>query len=149
MNVSAGFNWVDARDVAAGALAAEVRGRTGENYLLSGHWAPMPDIAALMTEATGRVGPRLVAPLWLAKLGLPFIGAFARLTGLQPLYTGPSLRALTEHRVCNNAKARAELGFVSRPLEQTIADTFAFYAQAGLLARGVECGTSLPAGAFL
>ena len=149
MNVSGGFNWVDARDVAAGALAAETRGRTGESYLLSGHWAPMPDVAAMMEQATGHRGPRLVAPLWLARVGLPFIAAYSALTDSQPLYTGPSLRALTEHRECNNAKARAELGFAPRPLEQTIADTFAFYEQAGLLEAGVKRGTSLPAGAFL
>jgi dihydroflavonol-4-reductase len=149
MNVASGFNWVDARDVAAGALAAEARGRTGENYLLSGHWAPMTDIAAIMLAATGHRGPRLVSPLWLAKAGLPFIGAFAKLTGSQPLYTGPSLRALTEHRRCDNAKARRELGFTPRPLEQTIVDTFAFYAKAGLLERGVKRGTSLPAGEFI
>jgi dihydroflavonol-4-reductase len=109
----------------------------------------MPDIAAIMQQATGHRGPRFVAPLWLAQLGLPFIAAFAGLTGSQPLYTGPSLRALTEHRECSNAKARTELGFAPRPLERTIADTLAFYAQAGLLTRGAKRGTSLPAGAFL
>jgi len=149
MNVAGGFNWVDARDVAAGALAAEARGRAGERYLLSGHWAPMPEIAALMEEATGRPGPRLVAPLWLARLGLPFIAAYSGLTGAQPLYTGPSLRALTEHRECDNAKARAELGFAPRPLERTIAETLAFYEQAGLLERGAKRGRSLSAGAFI
>jgi len=148
MNVSGGFNWVDARDVAAGALAAEARGRTGQNYLLSGRWAPVTEIAALMQESTGHRGPRLSAPLWLARVGLPFIGAYAKLTGSQPVYTGPSLRALTEHRDCNNAKARAELGFAPRPLERTIADTFAFYERAGLLAPGAKRGTSLSAGEF-
>jgi len=149
MNVASGFNWVDVRDVAAGALAAEIKGRTGENYLLSGHWAPMTDVAAIMERTTGHRGPRLVAPVWLAKLGLPFIGAFAKLTGSQPIYTGPSLRALTEHRTCDNAKARRELGFAPRTLEQTVADTYAFYEQAGLLTRGAKRGTILPAGAFL
>jgi dihydroflavonol-4-reductase len=149
MNVAAGFNWVDARDVTGGALAAESRGRTGENYLLSGHWAPMTDIAAIMERATGHRGPRLVAPLWLAKVGLPFIGAYAALTGSQPLYTGPSLRALSEHRRCDNAKARRELGFAPRPLEETIVDTLAFYAKAGLLDRDAKRGTSLPVAEFV
>lgn len=148
-SVEGGFNWVDARDVVAGALAAETRGRTGENYLLSGHWAPMPDLAAMMERATGRRGPRLVSPLWLARIGVPFIGAYAKLTGSQPLYTGPSLRALTEHRECDNGKARTELGFAPRPLATTIAETFAFYERAGLLVNGVKRGTSLPAGACL
>jgi dihydroflavonol-4-reductase len=149
MNVSGGFNWVDARDVATGAMAAEERGRTGENYLLSGCWAAMPEIAGIMEAATGRRGPRLIAPLWLAKLGLPFIGAYSKLTRSQPLYTTPSLRALTEHRACDNAKARAELGFCPRPLERTIVDTYAFYAQAGLLERGEKRGKSLPQEAFV
>jgi dihydroflavonol-4-reductase len=149
MNVAGGFNWVDARDVALGALAAEARGRTGENYLLSGQWAPMPEIAALMEQATGRRGPKLIAPLWLARVGLPFIAAYSALTGAQPLYTGPSLRALTEHRHCDNVKARAELGFSPRPLAATVSETLAFFEQAGLLKIGVTRGASLPAGAFL
>lgn len=133
VNVAGGFNWVDARDIAAGALAAEARGRSGESYLLSGHWASMRDLAALMRKCTGRRGPRLVAPLWLARIGVPFFAAWTKLTGSEPLYTAASLRALKEHRVCSSAKASAELGFASRPLEPTIADTFAFYARAGLL----------------
>lgn len=149
MNVAGGFNWVDARDVAAGAIAAEERGRTGERYLLSGHWAPMPTIAAIMEQATGHRGPRLVAPIWLAKVGVPFIGVYAKVTGAQPLYTAPSLRALSEHRECDNTKARRELGFAPRPLERTVVDTFAFYEQAELLRRGARRGTSLPAGAFV
>jgi dihydroflavonol-4-reductase len=149
MSVAGGFNWVDARDVAMGALAAEARGRAGERYLLSGHWASISDIAAMMEGATGRRGPRLVAPLWLARLGVPYIAALAALARSQPLYTASALRALSEHRECNNAKARRELGFAPRPLDRTIADTFGFYAQAGLLQLGAKRGTSLPAGAFI
>ena len=36
--VTGGFNFVDVRDVVAGALGAEARGRTGESYLLGGEW---------------------------------------------------------------------------------------------------------------
>ena len=149
MSVGGGFNWVDARDVATGVLAAEALGRAGERYLLSGHWASIPDIAAMMERATGRKGPRLVAPLWLARVGVPYIAALAALTRSQPLYTAPALRALSEHRDCSNAKARRELGFAPRPLERTIADTFEFYARSGLLEPGAKRGTSLPAGAFI
>jgi dihydroflavonol-4-reductase len=149
ISIAGGFNWVDARDVATGALAAEARGGAGERYLLSGKWASLSDMAAMMEAATGRRGPRLVAPLWLARLGVPYIAAFAALSRTQPLYTAAALRALSEHRGCTNAKARRELGFAPRPLERTIADTFKFYEQAGLLERGAQRGKSLPAGTFL
>ena len=133
MTLAGGFNWVDARDVAEGALAASTRGLSGANYLLSGHWASLTDLAALMQACTGHRGPRLVAPLWLARMSVPLFAVFAKLTGSEPLYTAPSLRALNEHRVCSSAKAAAELGFTPRPLATTIADTFAFYAEARLL----------------
>ena len=149
VSIDGGFDWVDARDIAAAALSAETRGRSGERYLLSGHWASVADVAAAMRLATGRRGPRIVAPMGLAWLALPFLAAAAKLKRTEPLYSAPALRTLTEHRACNNAKARAELGFAPRPLARTIADTFAFYEQAGLLHAGAERGTSLPAEAFV
>ena len=148
IGVSGGFDWVDARDVASGALAAERLGRPGERYILSGHWASMRELAAVMRQATGREGPKLVAPLWLAWLGLPFLAGYAKLNASHPLYTAAGLRALSEHRACRNDKARRELSFSPRPLERTIGDTFAFYEQAGLLGPGAARGVSLPAGAF-
>ena len=48
-----GFNWVDARDVVQGALAAETRGRCGERYLLSGTWVSARDVACAIEAATG------------------------------------------------------------------------------------------------
>jgi dihydroflavonol-4-reductase len=149
ISVAGGFDWVDARDVAAAALSAASRGRSRERYLLSGHWASMSELAALMREATGRAGPRIVAPLWLAWAGIPFLSAYAKLTASHPLYTAPALRALKEHRACDNSKARAELHFTPRPLSRTIADTFAFYTCAGLLAPAAREGTSLPAQSFV
>ena len=149
VGVEGGFNWVDVRDVAAGALAAEARGRTGERYLLSGHWASFRSLGVAMRQATGRPGPKIVAPLWLAKLGVPFVGAHAKYTGSRPIYTAAELRVLKEHRHCDSTKARVELGIEPRPLASTIADTFSFYERAGLLEPGVHRGRSLSVEAFL
>ena len=102
-----------------------------------------------MRQATGRRGPKLVAPLWLARLGAPFIAAHANYTGSRPIYTAAELRVLKEHRHCDSTKARVELGFAPRPLASTIADTFSFYERAGLLEPGVHRGRSLSVEAFL
>ena len=66
--------------------------------------------------------------MWLARLGAPFVGTFSRLTGAEPLYTGESLHALRNHRNISKARARAELGYAPRPLEETLADTVAWFA---------------------
>ena len=65
--VSDGFNWVDVRDVVAGALAAAERGRTGENYLLSGRWLTIRELASIAAEITGIAPPSLSSPMWLAR----------------------------------------------------------------------------------
>jgi dihydroflavonol-4-reductase len=130
-----GFNWVDSRDVADGALAAEEKGRTGERYLLSGHWRSIPQIAGIIRDRLGRAVPRFVSPIWLARLGLPFLTAWAKLTKTPPMYTRPSLRALGEHRHCDNSRARRELGYHPRPTDHTVVDAFAFYERVGLLRR--------------
>ena len=65
--VAGGFDWVDVRDVADAAVAAEMQARRGENYLLSGHWHPMRELAQLSQQATGVAAPRLAFPMSLAR----------------------------------------------------------------------------------
>ena len=54
--IGGGFDWVDARDVASSLLVLEVKGRTGENYLLPGHRASFATLAKLAANVTGRPG---------------------------------------------------------------------------------------------
>lgn len=132
--VDAGFDWVDVRDVVAGLLAAAERGRSGQDYLLGGHWRPVSDLSALVGEATGVRTPRRVVPLWLARIGAPFAVAWAQLRGREPLYCSESIRVLRHSpRHVDSTKARTELGYEPRPLEETIRDTFAWFEEAGML----------------
>jgi dihydroflavonol-4-reductase len=133
--VAGGFDWVDVRDVVAGALAAEERGRTGERYLLSGKWASVADLARVVQEVTGVPAPRLVSPMWLARIGAPFVVAFNRVLGRRPLYTSSSLRALRCHRDVTSEKAKSELCYSSRPLRETVEDTIDWFESAGMLRR--------------
>lgn len=131
--VPPGFDFVDVRDIAAGALAAAERGRKGEKYLLPGHYATFPALAALMARASGRRAPWLVTPIWLARVGAPFLGAWCKITGGRPLYTSESLDILTRsHPDIRGDKARAELGYQVRPLEETVRDTWTWFRSAGM-----------------
>jgi dihydroflavonol-4-reductase len=131
--VEAGFDWVDVRDVVAGAMAAEQKGRTGERYLLGGHWATITGLARLVGEATGVKPPRFVSPMWLARIAAPFVSAASALLGRRPLFTSTSLRILRCHRLVSHAKAERELGYSSRPLEETVQDAMDWYKQAGMM----------------
>ena len=129
--VTGGFDWVDARDVVAGAMRAEAEAPAGARYLLSGHWVSMCDIAAMVAEITNMSAPKFVCPLWLARLGAPVVAAINRLNGHQPLYTSVSLRALRSNRHISHERATHELGYQPRPLRETLADTLRWFQENG------------------
>ncbi|MGM0576238.1 MAG: NAD-dependent epimerase/dehydratase family protein [Myxococcota bacterium] len=133
--VHAAFDWVDARDVAAAALAAEERGEAGERYIVSGHRAAMVDLARVVATRAGRRPPRLVAPMWLARGVAPVAEAASRLARRRPLVTPDSLRVLESFSDVRGDRARRELGHAPRPLEETLRDTVDWFLEAGLLRR--------------
>jgi dihydroflavonol-4-reductase len=132
--VPGGYDWVDVRDVVQGALSAEEKARTGERYMLSGHWVSLRDLAAMVGKYHRVRVPRLVCPMALARLGAPFATALDRMYGRRPLYTTVSLRALRGHRNISHEKATRELGYQPRPFERTVADTLDWFEASGQLA---------------
>ena len=131
--VDGGFNWVDARDVAAGAMAAERQGRSGHCYLLSGHWVHICDLSAIVGRTLGRRTPRLATPRWIAGPASYVSLGMGRMTGKTPKFTPEAIRALHRHRLISHQKASAELGYAPRPIEETVRDTLDWFRKAGML----------------
>ncbi|MFP6686752.1 MAG: NAD-dependent epimerase/dehydratase family protein [Polyangiaceae bacterium] len=125
--VQGGFDFVDVRDVVRSAIVAAERGRTGESYLLSGHYCTVADLMRLAAEVCGSPAPRLVTPMWLARIGAPFITAYSRLSRSEPIYTLEALHALTLDRPLVADKAIEELGHDPRPLRDSLRDIFASF----------------------
>jgi len=132
--VSGGFDWVDVRDVITGAMQAEERAAAGAKYILSGHWVSLRDVAMLVEQISGVPAPSFVCPMWLARIGAPFITTFDRLAGRRPLYTSVSLQALRGHRNISHQKATRELGYHPRPFRETLIDTLRWFEETGRLA---------------
>jgi dihydroflavonol-4-reductase len=131
--VTGGFDWVDVRDVVAGAMLAEASAPPGARYLLSGHWVSMRDIAAGVAEITDVPVPGFVCPLWLAHVGAPIIKGISLFNDKRPLYTAVSLRALQSNRNISHEKATRELGYDPRPFRETLADTLRWFEENGQL----------------
>jgi len=128
--IDGGFDWVDVRDVVAGAVQAAARTPAGGRYILSGHWASLYDLAVIANQVNGVKVPRLILPMWLARLGAPFVAVGSLLMGKRPLYTGAALQPLRGKQHSNHARATSDLGYHPRPLKETIADTWHWF-QAG------------------
>jgi dihydroflavonol-4-reductase len=136
--VAGGFDWVDVRDVVQGAMRAEEKAPTGAKYILSGHWLSLRDVAALVETITEVPVPGFVCPMWLARVGAPFITAFDRLAGRRPLYTSVSLQTLRDNRQISHQKATEELDYHPRPFGETLTDTLRWFEESGQLTRPLK-----------
>jgi dihydroflavonol-4-reductase len=133
--VVGGFDWVDVRDVAAGALRAEQAAAPGSRYILSGHWHTVRQVAELAASVTGRSAPHITVPLGVADAFAPLMPLLGHLSGRQPIYTRVTLRALRSNRQMSHALASRELGYTARPLAETVRDTLYWFQENGYLAK--------------
>ena len=129
-----GFNWVDVRDVIAGALLAEEKGTTGEAYILSGHFQTNLELARISAALAGTTAPDKPIAWWFVN-GLVAMTPVLRLLGQKPPVTKEALDALRSNPVMSHAKATEQLGYQPRSTEETVKDTFAWYADEGVIAR--------------
>ena len=122
-----GYNFVDVRDVANAIAGALDRGRNGEIYLTSGHYAPMPDFARLITDCGGARPPRFRVSFTMLEFLLPLVSLWARIWHSEQAYTHEMLHALHQgHPNMDNSKAKREIGLTIRPLNESIADFLAW-----------------------
>lgn len=132
--VQGGFDLVDVRDVVVGLTAAAEKGRTGENYLLTGEMIVMLNAFRMAAQAAGRRGPRYAVPLRVVNPILPIAELIGKRLG-SDLVTKAAMSALLAAPVVDGSKAKAELGYTPRTSEETIRDLIAFLVTSGQLAR--------------
>lgn len=132
--VDGGSSIVDVRDVAAAIITAADRGKSGERYIVGGHYFAFGDILATLAHVTGVPAPTRKIPYALS-LG---VGAafeiWARLTGAQALVTLAGVRTIHGKNSVDSAKAVRELGATFRPFEDTVRDEVEWFRAHGYMA---------------
>lgn len=124
---------IDVRDCALGHVLALERGRTGESYILSGGNYYYSEMLERVLALCGT--PRKVRALPTAAL-YPLAWAMktaANLTGRPPLMTPAELNQARRGMVCSAAKARAELGLETRPLDESLRDALVWFVRNGYI----------------
>jgi dihydroflavonol-4-reductase len=154
MHLGGGASFADVRDVSAAYVGALARGRRGERYVLAGMNCAYREVQAELTLLTGlhrsAPMPRPFAD-WLA-LWSEAGAAFAR-HPFEDFNLGV-VRWASLYNYCSARKAEQELGYRSRPLQETLADTVVDHLRRGaaqpttpelrtLLARGVSSSSSI------
>ncbi len=118
------FCWAHVDDVARAHVLAMERGNPGESYIVAGPRHSFAEAFEMAERITGIPAPRLRAsPAAMRALGrlMDLVGA---LVPLPPAYAGESLRASAGVTYLgDNTKARRELGYDPRPLEEGLRET--------------------------
>lgn len=136
MLISGGYDWVDVRDVAEAAIQAMEKGRNGEKYILSGNFCNLREMSEITGKISGKRTPKLLAPVFLAKLACPFFEIMNFVTKQKLIYTCQSLDLLINSpKNISFEKAKKELNYSPRPLENTLRDTFSWHIENKLLNR--------------
>jgi dihydroflavonol-4-reductase len=124
-------SFCDARDVAAGMIAAASRGRAGRKYVMGGHNLSYREAWRQMAALVGKRGP-------FSPMGPLFRGAVAPILDLVTAVTGREgdansailLMGRQEH-CFSSRRAEEELGYRARPFQETLADTWAWFREQG------------------
>lgn len=133
--ISGGYDFVDVRDVSKGIIAAVDKGRTGECYILSNRFVSVRELLHLLAELSDKKRLKTVLPLWFAKLTAPLAELWYHFKKQKPLYTRYSLYTLGSNSNFSHQKAVTELGYTTRSLRETLADTIVFLEQTKCLKR--------------
>lgn len=120
--VEGAFDFIDVRDAAEGLILAAQKGRPGETYLLTGNRVTLESLWKLAQQSAGTRSPRLMVPFRLAMVFSGILQHVYRLARWIPRFTPYSLQTIADNSQYSCAKAAAELGFASRPLQESVTD---------------------------
>jgi len=120
-----GLNFVHRDDVADGIIRALDNGRAGEAYVLGGQVATMRDFIVTLAEITGKKAPGLTMPTSVLRMIAPLGPIVGRAMGLPPNMGELISSSDGVTFWARDDKARSELGYAPRGLEQGLRDTLA------------------------
>lgn len=129
--VRGGYDFVDVRDVANGCLLALEKGKIGNCYILSNNYYKISYLLEIVRNLQG--GKKLISlPIKFAEIFAPIALLYSKKRNIRPLYTAYSLFTLKSKDRFSHDKASLELGYTTRPIEDTVKDTVEWLNQKDL-----------------
>ncbi len=118
------YNWGYIDDIVTAHILAMEQGRAGENYIIGGPVHSLTEAMALAERITGIKAPGMKLSPGVMKATAALVGFFERFLPIPELYSAEILRATAGVTyIGDNGKARHELGYNPRPLEEGLRET--------------------------
>jgi len=130
VTLTVGFGCLDVRDFANGAILAAQHGRSGQRYLLSGHNVTATQLLEQAAAIAGVRPPRFEPPKVLLTTLVGAVEIVSKLRRKPAPVTRDVLQIIGRYAWYDTSRARAELGWEPRPLEQTLEDTIRWLREA-------------------
>jgi len=131
--VSGAYDFVDVRDVARGLILAAEKGQTGRHYIFSGAQVQVSELIEELAHNTGYPAPTYRIPNVVARAAGVLASTYYRLLRRKPVFTAYSIDVLRSNSLVSSARAREELGFTSRPWQESIHDQVEWLRAEGML----------------
>jgi dihydroflavonol-4-reductase len=118
---------IDIRDAAQAAVQAEQFGRVGERYIIANEFASNRDFFALAVAQTGKPMPKFMP--YRVALALGWVTEkIMKLMGRKDFIVSADAIILSNiFRELDSGKARKELHWTPRPLQETVRDAIAWF----------------------
>lgn len=114
-------------DAARALILAAEKGRVGERYLVSERMISNADVVRIAADAAGVPAPTKEIPLPLSYAMAALGSAKAKLTGTDERLSLGSLRLMRAEAPVDCEKAKRELGWQPRPVEESIREAAKFW----------------------
>jgi len=131
--VKGAYDFVDVRDVARGLIFAAEKGRSGRHYIFSGAQVQVPELMKELEQNIGYPAPTYEIPSAIARTAGVLASVYYRLVRRRPVFTAYSIDVLRSNSQVSSARAREELGFTSRPWQESIRDHVEWFRNEGML----------------
>ena len=120
------YCWAHVDDIARGHILAMEKGTAGEEYIIAGPVARVVDVLEIAEKITAVPAPRLHPSFGAIRAMASLMGILEKVIPLPESYTAESLRVTTATYLGSNEKARRELGYTLRPLEEGLRETLLY-----------------------
>jgi dihydroflavonol-4-reductase len=120
--IDAPMNFVDVEDVAAGQLLAADRGEPGERYILGSQNLTWPKLIDRVAELSGVCYPIMVLPA-----GIGRVARVREALGIPGAISAEATNLMGRDWRFSSARARRELGYRPRALDETLEATIEWY----------------------
>src|SRR3954447_2975950 len=122
--IDAAMNFADVVDAARGHLLAADKGEPGQRYILGGENMSWPELIDHVADVSGHRHPVLVMPPEIARVAQ--IREAMKLPSAMP---AEGFGLMSKDWRFSSEKAKRELGYSTRPIDETIRDTVDWYLE--------------------